>query len=131
VSTENMETVTRALEAASQDPEALFSILDERVEWDTSGGALPDTKARYHGPDGVREFFRRWLGPFEDFGYEVEEVIDADEAVIVLLHQWGSGRGSGIRVDSRFWQVWTLREGKVVRFQHFPEKTRALKAASG
>jgi uncharacterized protein len=129
MSRKNVELVTRALEGAPDDPEAFFAVFDRDVDWDTSGGALPDTKTHYHGIQGVRDFFRRWIGPFDDFGYEVEEVVDAGDSVVLLLHQWGSGKGSGITVDSRFWQVWTLRNGKVVRFQHFPEKARALEAA--
>jgi len=125
---ENVEIVTRAFEVAQEDPEAFFSIFDQNVEWDMSGAGLPDAKTSY-GPEGVREFFRHWIGPFDDWAYEAEEVIDAGESVIVLLHQWGRGKGSGVVVESRFWQVWTLRGGKVVHFESFPDKGRALEAA--
>jgi ketosteroid isomerase-like protein len=127
MSQENVEIVERALNAAQEDPEAFFSIFDQNVEWDMSGAGLPDAKT-YHGPEGVREFFRGWIGPFDDFDYEAEEVIDAGDSVIVLLHQWGRGKGSGVLVESRFWQVWTLRDGKVVRFKNFPERGQALEA---
>jgi ketosteroid isomerase-like protein len=128
MSQENVSTVLEALEVARDDPEAFFAIFDQGVEWDMSGAGLPDTQT-YYGPEGVREFFRRWIGPFDDFGYTAEEVIDAGDSVIVLLHQWGRGKGSRVAVDSRFWQVWTLRRGKVVRYQNFPERSDALEAA--
>ncbi|MCD6016742.1 MAG: hypothetical protein K0R88_2826 [Solirubrobacterales bacterium] len=60
------------------------------------GLAIPDVPATSRGPDGVRRFFRLWVGTFEGWAYEVEEVIDAgDAAVAVHIHQWGRGRGSG------------------------------------
>ena len=127
MSQENVETVIRALDAAHENPEAFFAIFDQNVEWDMSNSGLPDAKT-YHGPAGVREFFRHWIGPFDEFDYEAEDVIDAGDSVIVLLHQWGRGKGSGAVVESRFWQVWTLSNGKVVRFQNFPERDQALQA---
>jgi ketosteroid isomerase-like protein len=95
VSKKNVEIVARALEAAPTDPETFFAVFDQDLDWDTSSGVLPDAKTDYRGPGGVREFFRRWIGPFDDFGYELEEVIDAGDSVIVLLHQWGSGSKVG------------------------------------
>ena len=122
----NVEIVVGALEAAPGNPEAFFSIFDESAEFDVSAN-VPDA-GTYHGPEGVREFFRNWVGVFDDFGYDVEEVIDAGDSVIVSIHQWGTGRGSGARVDYRFWQAWTLRGGKVVLYKDFPERVRALEA---
>ena len=129
MSQENVEVIMRAFEAARDDPEEFFGILDENVEWDVSGlraSGLPDT---YYGPDGVREFFRTWIGAFADWGYEADEVIDAGNSVVVQVHQWGRGKGSGIRVEHRFCQVWTLRNRKVVRLQAFPQKDLAFEAA--
>ena len=73
--------------------------------------------------------FRDWVGAFEAWGYEAEEIIDAGDAAVVQLHQWGRGKGSGATVENRFWQVWTVREGKVTRATHHVEKARALEAA--
>ena len=80
--------------------------------------SLPDFPASCHGPDGVREFFRRWVSTFADWDYEVEEVLDRRDVVAVRIHQWGRGRESGVEVEQRFWQVWTLRDGKAVRVTH-------------
>jgi len=127
MSQENVEIVLRALEASPHDRDAFFSNLDPEVEWDASGVGLPDAET-YHGPEGVREFNRLWIGAFDDFGYEPQEVIDAGDSVIIFMHQWGRGKGSGAKVDNRFWQVWTVRHGKVVRYRHFSEKGPALEA---
>jgi ketosteroid isomerase-like protein len=56
-------------------------------------------------------------------------VIDAGEEVFVLMHQYGTGKGSGAEVEQRFAQLWTFREGKVVRYRGFRNRADALKAA--
>jgi ketosteroid isomerase-like protein len=128
MSQENVDLILGAIETGQQDPEAFFSIFDPEVEWDVSGLGYPDATT-YHGLQGVREFYRRWIGAFDDFGYEVEEVIDAGDSVIVALHQWGRGKGSGVMVEDRLWVVWTVRRGKVVRYGRFSERGPALEAA--
>ena len=128
MSQENVRVVRRFLDHAREDPD-VWEIFDEDVEWEVGKLSLPDFPARSRGPDGVREFFRRWVGAFEEWAYEVEEVIDARDAVAVELHQWGRGKGSGARVDLRFWEVWMMRDGRAVRVTHCIEKADAIQAA--
>jgi ketosteroid isomerase-like protein len=126
---ENVEIVRRFLEQAPQNPDAVWAIFDADVEWKTGALSIPDLPDTLRGPDGVRDFFRRWVGAFEGWGYEVEELIAARDSVAVRIHQWGRGKGSGATVDNRFWQVWTMRDGKAVRVTHELERARALEAA--
>ena len=128
MSQENAERVRRFLERAVDAPDAEWEIFDEQVDWEVGIFAMPDFPERLKGPDGVREFFRRWVAPFEEWGYDVEELIDGSDSVAVRLHQWGRGKGSGANVDGRFWQVWTMSSGKAVRVAHYREKTEALEA---
>jgi ketosteroid isomerase-like protein len=127
MSQENVEIVRRALAAARADPEALFSILDEQVDWDYVG-AFPEV-VTYHGPEAVRGFFVEWSGAFDDFGFEAEEILDAGDFVLVLLHQWGRGKETGARVENRTWQVFRMHGGKVVHCHGYDTKAEALKAA--
>jgi ketosteroid isomerase-like protein len=130
MSTENVELVRRVLEESRSDPTALWEILDDEVVWEVGTLEIPDISAtNWRGPAGVREFFRRWVEPFAEWDYEVGELLDAGDSVIAHIHQWGRGRGSGVMVESRFWQVWTLREGRIVRATHHGERAGALAAA--
>jgi ketosteroid isomerase-like protein len=108
--------------------EGLLEILDDEVQFEVGALGIAGLTT-FHGPDGVMEFYVRWLGSFEDWGYETEELVDAGDGVVVGIHQWARGKGSGAAVDNRFWQVWTLREGKVIRSTHHWEKAEALEAA--
>jgi ketosteroid isomerase-like protein len=129
MSQENLEIVRRALpENAPGDVQALLAILDEDVEWDYVG-AFPEGVTTYRGPAEVREFLRQWADGFDDFGFEAEEAIDAGDAVVIRLHQWGRGKGTGAPVESRTWQVLILRGGKIAHCRGYESKAQALDAA--
>ena len=122
--------IERMLDRARHDLAGLFEILDDDVRWELGPLNIPDVGATYIGPAGVEEFFRRWVGPFDEWDYEIFDVIEAGDSVLVHVRQWGRGKGSGATVESRFWQVWTIRDGKVVRTTHHSEKAEALQAVA-
>ena len=125
---DNLEILRRALpEGAPAEVQALFSILDEDVEWDYVG-AFPETLT-YHGPAEVREFLGEWAEAFDDFGFQAEEAIDAGDSVVALVRQWGRGKDTGAEVESRTWQVFTFRNGKIVHCRGYESKAEALEAA--
>jgi ketosteroid isomerase-like protein len=41
----------------------------------------------------------------------------------------GRGRGSGVEVEARFYEVYTVRDGRTVRWEEFSDRAEALKAA--
>ena len=129
MSHENVEFIERLLRDAQRDATVLFENLHDEVVWELASVEIPDIPSRSHGPDGVREFFRRWVSTFEEWGFEPVEIIDAGDSVVVHMHQWGRGKGSGASVEGYFWQVWKLRGGKVIRNTHYLDKAEALEAA--
>jgi ketosteroid isomerase-like protein len=128
MSKENIEILRRAMpESAPANPEDLFLILDENVEWDYVG-AFPDIETA-HGPAEVREFLREWSGAFDDFSFQAEEMVDAGDSVVVRLRQSGRGKETGAQVKNQTWQLFTLRNGKVVHCRGYDTKADALEAA--
>jgi ketosteroid isomerase-like protein len=125
MSRENVELIERMMQRAQFEPEALREILSDSVEWEAP--FFPDA-GMLRGPDSVMDFFRRLVGTFDDWGYEVGEVINAGECVLTHVHQWGRGKGSGATVDQHFWQIWTIRNGKVIKVTHRLDRTEALEA---
>jgi ketosteroid isomerase-like protein len=91
--------------------------------------ALPDSPSRYLGPAGVREFFRRWVGTFDEWGYDVGELTGAGPTVVAHIRQWGRGKGSGVTVEQEFWCVWTVRGGRIARCTNHLTKADAVDAA--
>lgn len=119
--------IEQALAAAPEDPEPLFALLDEQVEWDYVG-AFPES-ATYRGPDAVRAFFGEWAGAFDDFAVEAEEVTGAGDHVVVRMRQSGRGKETGAAVENRVWQVFTFRGGKIVHCRGYSTEAEAFEAA--
>jgi ketosteroid isomerase-like protein len=82
-----------------------------------------------YGPDEMRYDWERWASAFDGLRVTVEEIIDAGNRVVLVAHHQGRGRGSGIEVDARFYEVYTLRKGKVLRVDEYTEREQALEAA--
>jgi ketosteroid isomerase-like protein len=131
MSAENVEIVRRIMDAERRrDAATIFSLYDEGIEWDVSsaGAAVAGQIGILRGHEGVRHWMRTWYEGFEDVIYEVEELIDAGEHVMLVLSQRGRGRASGAEVSVRMYGAWTMREGKVVRVAWFLDHDDALKA---
>jgi uncharacterized protein len=127
MSQENVDLIVRMYERGQQDVETFFVFCDPLIEWDMSR-LMPDGRV-YHGYAGVREFWRGWAGTWDDFEFSIDKVVDVGGGeVVVSVHQAGTGRGSGAAVAFDFGQVWTVRDGRIVRFRAFPDFEEALEA---
>src|SRR5215217_3646551 len=124
MSRDDLENLRSAL---SSDASALLALLDDDVEWDYVG-AFPEA-VTYHGPREVGEFLSQWAAGFEDFGLEADGLIDAGDSVVVCLHQWGRGTQTGAQAESRTWQVFNFRGGKIIRCRGYATKEEASAAA--
>jgi ketosteroid isomerase-like protein len=59
---------------------------------------------------------------------KVERFIDVGDRVVVIATMRGRGAGSGVEVENRHGSMWTIRDGKAVRFEWFHEPAHALEA---
>jgi ketosteroid isomerase-like protein len=82
-----------------------------------------------HGPDAVRAVWERWESDWEGLEEITEETIDAGDHVILGVRYRGRGRRSGIEIGDCFFNVYTLRNGKIVRKVELTERSQALEAA--
>jgi ketosteroid isomerase-like protein len=130
MSQENVKAVRAAWQAWERgDMEALFALYDPSIVWDRTHYGAHELSAVYHGHDGIRQFFRAWLAPFEDYHAHPEEFIDTGEAVVVRIRQGGRGKRSGVDVEMPpYWQVYRLRDGRAVRIEVYRDQAEALKA---
>jgi ketosteroid isomerase-like protein len=133
MSQENVEIVRTLLEGfARRDHERAFDFYDHDIEWDASaaGDINADIAGVYYGHDGVRDYWRAWLSAWRDLDFEVQDVLGAGDEVVALIrnqHQWG--RHSGIQTEMPpYALIFTMRDGKVVRWRSLPDQESALKA---
>jgi ketosteroid isomerase-like protein len=88
--------------------------------------AEPDT---YRGHDGIRRYFALFDDAMEDVNFELERSWETGDSVVAIVRLTARGRQTGIAVEQRIAQIWTLRDGRALRAQTFPELGEAFAAA--
>src|SRR5437879_3961313 len=121
MSQKNVEEFVRNVHAAFNrgDMEAFVSLWSSDCEYQPAmerdlGGA-----SGYRGHDGIRRWWREMSETWEDLSTEVHEVRAAGDEVLVSVTLRGTGKASGIVVAAPFFQVGTIRDGKIVRGRDF------------
>jgi uncharacterized protein len=129
MSQENVEIVRQATEAYNREAfEEAIGWMDPEIEWDMSRVQVPDPEV-YRGFNGLQAFHSVWKESWEWLELEPQDFIESGDQVVTLIRQVGRGRLSGVEVEQRFAQLWTLRDGKIVRMEMYPDKGAALEAA--
>jgi ketosteroid isomerase-like protein len=82
-----------------------------------------------HGLDEMNRAFRLWMGAWESYRFGSPELVDAGDKVMAVHHQWGKGKDTGVEVQNEVFNVFTLRAGKVARYEMFFKRAAALEAA--
>jgi ketosteroid isomerase-like protein len=124
----NVEIVRRANEALrAGGVEALLEFIHPEFEGEAPAdlSVEPDV---YVGRAGVRRYFASFYDAVDEVRFEPEEFIDAGEHVVIPMQIVVKGRGSGIETGLRMTQVWTIRDGMVVRIYPYVDKESALEA---
>ena len=128
MSHQNVEAVRRTYERwARGDFAASLDLLDAQAVL-VIGSDFPDA-GTYEGLEGIREYMRGFLEPWTRVTIAAEELTDAGDAVLAAVRQSGTGESSGVETELRYFQVWSFRDGKVVRLEGFRDRARALEAA--
>jgi len=133
MSEENVEFVQGIVDAHQLgDFATVFAAYDPAIEWRTGDARTAqwsDFEPVYHGHEGVRTFWRTWFAAWETVAFEYEEFIDAGDQVLSILSQRMRGRTSGVELEwNSYAQVWTIRDGKVIRVEFFANRDEALEA---
>ena len=106
----------------------LSELLDPEFVLDMSTFTDWLEKQTYHGYEGYIEFLGAWRSAWDALGFESVEWIDAGDDVVQVARQRGTPKGGGPKIEMVYAQVWTLREGKVVRMRLYSSKAEALEA---
>ena len=130
MSQETVEVVRRFYEAVNRRD---LTVLDELVASEETEfpSVFATSEGRvFQGRQGVRDYFAAIDAAFVAFETEVNELIDAgDDRVVAMTRVTGRGGVSGVAVDQRFAQVWTLQDEAVTRIETYLNPSEALEAA--
>jgi ketosteroid isomerase-like protein len=128
MSRENVELVRRGYDYFKSTGTPATHQMSPDFVWDMSTFAGWPEKQMYEGSDGALEFLTAWISAWEDWEIETIEVVDAGERVVAIQRQRGKAKESGITVDMVFAQVWTVRDGLLVRMEMYADPAEAFEA---
>jgi ketosteroid isomerase-like protein len=116
----NVEIVRRFLSVVDADEALKYA--DPGIVWN------PIEELPTQGHDAVRTSVAYWRAEWDDYEVIPEGFEAIADSVVATVRLRGRGRGSGLEIDARFYDVYTLREGKIVRMDQFTERSEALEA---
>ncbi len=102
--------------------------LDPNIEWDIS--SYPVEGFPEHGA-GRSEFVAHvsaYWSIWNDYSQDVKEMVDLGEEVVVVLHEHARERNSDADVERDVTAVWTIENGRRVRFRAFASREAAMRA---
>ena len=125
---EIVEQVREGYAAFSRgDIDAALADLPADMRWDLSDRVF--NPAVLEGHDAYRRDYEAMREQWEQVEFTVEEVLAGDDRIVVLTHDRFRGRGSGIEVDRRSANVWTLRDGVPASMRLYYDRAQALREA--
>jgi ketosteroid isomerase-like protein len=124
-----LELVRAIVDALNRgDVAGMLARMDPDFEWTP----LEDSPVArvYRGREQVRRYVEDWLGTFEGLRIVLEDPTEVGGHVIAVARARGRGRASGLELDSRFCQVWTVRGGTAVAMEEYPTREQGLAAVT-
>jgi ketosteroid isomerase-like protein len=124
----SVEMVRRVYDGVNARMEVSRELFDPGYQFDNTE-LWPDIDGVL-GFDAAQETMREYWQTFEGYRVEIEEVLHADQGmVVVLVRDGGRMRGTDAEVWNHFFHVWTLRDGRIVRLSVHTDRALTLQAA--
>ena len=119
----NVEVVRGLFRAFDEeDYAAALRLFHPEVEWNPSEGA-------YRGLEGLAQAMVEWLEPWDEHDVVGEGFVAAGETVVAEVHLSARGKGSGMQIDQRFFQVYRFENGQIKRMDEYLSRAEAVAAA--
>ena len=122
-----VELARHAFEAGnSGDLDLTLSFYSPDPVWDMSRLGM----GTFEGPAAIRGFFQDWIGAYEEWEIEAEEILDLGNGVILtVVAQRARPVASVGSVQLRYAAVTTWTDGKIARVTNYSDLDEAHAAA--
>ena len=110
-----------------RDPEELLELATADIEYVNPPYAVET--GVHQGLVAVGEAMRRFAEPWEASRHELRELYDCGDAVVAAVGWYTRSRGSSRELVQEEVHTWTLREGRIARFEWGLDLGEALEAA--
>jgi ketosteroid isomerase-like protein len=121
----SQEVVRRWFWAFENDTESFRDTLHPDIEW----FPIEEDNTPNYGVEAAMRNRNQWLDTWDEHRFDLEEVIEEGDSIVVLVHITARGKTSGVEVDVRFYAQFKVRDGKVVYIFDHEDRATALEAA--
>ena len=105
----------------------ILTLLDPDVEIRIADGLFGEV-LEFRGHRGYRALIERTIETCTSFRVEIEDVLEAGEQMLAIVRM-EAVRRNGTRLDGRFAHLYTLRDGRAVRFEALADLDEARRLA--
>jgi ketosteroid isomerase-like protein len=127
ISKQNVEIVRRSVDHWNETGEPLWELLDPDIEYVIDPPAW--LAGTYRGHAQFEWVNSRGAKLFDEFRYEVDELLPAGDLVVSLGGIRVRGALSGASSVQKGCGVWELRDGRIVRVRMYFDREQALRDA--
>jgi ketosteroid isomerase-like protein len=125
---ENVDIVRGCYEAVNRgDLAGAEAYLHPEIEFHTY--AQSPEAGVYRGKKAVRKYNETLFGQFEVIRFEVDDLVDAGDRVIVVTTQHAVPKGGRQEMNVHVAEVWAIRDGLLAERRSYSTKAEALEAA--
>lgn len=103
---------------------------DPEIEHSRIGSDLPGVSGEWRGLNEFGEAIAAYIDALADLHIQAERITGlGDGRVLVLCRQTARGKTSGLPFDHELGELFTLRDGLIVRYDSYWDPAEALRAA--
>ena len=103
---------------------------DPDIEYLRTGTGNPIMEGRWLGRDEVSTAMRDYIRAFSDLRIEAERIVDlGGDRVLVLSRHNARGKQSGVPIEHEIGDLFTMRDGRIVRYESYWIRAEAIEAA--
>ena len=118
--------LARIREAYDQTGEPDWSLLGP--DFELHDHELLDSSV-HRGVAGWKQWVSDWEQAFESYSLERLDEVEIDEQRVLTTHRLRArGRASGVQLERTDAQLWTFRDGRLVRMDYYPDYERGAGA---
>jgi ketosteroid isomerase-like protein len=114
------------------DIPAVLAQFDPEIEWVAAENLPHVEKSPFHGPQAIlQNVFMHIPEDWNGFRVNVEKIIDAGDTVVMLGRYTATSKATGQPLNAQVAHVWTIRNGKAVKFQQYADTAQFQRVIGG
>jgi len=108
------------------DIEAVLGAMDPEIHWyEAESNPYMPSGEPWVGPDAVLNNLLVKLGEdWEEFHVTPNTVHDAGDVIVVEARYTGRHGGTGRPLDAQVCHIWTVKDGKITKFQQYVDTAK-------